>query len=621
MSTRLIDRIKASVLDQDVHYSFEFFPPTTERGRRHLERRIDHMADMQPCFVDVTCSPGRIEETLSVARDVLRFCGVDVMMRLTGRDMTRERLNSVLREAQTVGLRNIFCDGDDVDCPAAQPPSPAAEAVEAVGGALHGAGGLRTLEMVRQIRLEFGELFTVAVAAVPEVARRPGAASDALDRHVRDLCELAAAGADLCLTEPLFDTEAFFVFSRRCRAAGLARTFPVVPGVMPIHSLRVFDRVVSHLHVGVPEAVRARVEELRAAGDARAVAAYGLELAESTCLALLNSGMAHGLHFYTLNLESPVRMLLEERLKIAPKTRLPWRPSANPLRQSEDVRPIFWANRPKSYLMRTEDWGAFPRGRWGTLPPTVSFSEVKDASLFGREAFFEREDLKKKAWGEAPFSEEEVFAVFAGYIEGRVPFLPWCEESLHLETSVIRSKLIAINRAGFLTINSQPRINAAPSSDTRFGWGPAGGYVYQKAYIEFFTSPQRLKALMDAVDESPAFGHLVYHAVDVKGNTYTNSKNAKPCAVTWGVFPGKEVKQPTVVDPAAFLVWKDEAFALWVRGWASIYADDSPSYNLLYDMHDNYFLVSIVDNDFIAGDIFAVFDKLLKEHSSFGPPA
>jgi methylenetetrahydrofolate reductase (NADPH) len=58
-----------------------------------------------------------------------------------------------------------------------------------------------------------------------------------------------------------------------------------------------------------------------------------------------------------------------------------------------------------------------------------------------------------------------------------------------------------------------------------------------------------------------------------------------------------------------------------VRGWASIYADDSPSYNLLYDMHDNYFLVSIVDNDFIAGDIFTVFDKLLEEHTSFGPPA
>ena len=27
-------------------------------------------------------------------------------------------------------------------------------------------------------------------------------------------------------------------------------------------------------------------------------------------------------------------------------------------------------------------------------------------------------------------------------------------------------------------------------------------------------------------------------------------------AVTWGVFPGKEVVQPTVVDPQSFSVWK-----------------------------------------------------------------
>ena len=27
-------------------------------------------------------------------------------------------------------------------------------------------------------------------------------------------------------------------------------------------------------------------------------------------------------------------------------------------------------------------------------------------------------------------------------------------------------------------------------------------------------------------------------------------------AVTWGVFPGKEILQPTVVDPISFGVWK-----------------------------------------------------------------
>jgi len=44
----------------------------------------------------------------------------------------------------------------------------------------------------------------------------------------------------------------------------------------------------------------------------------------------------------------------------------------------------------------------------------------------------------------------------------------------------ILNALATINHHGFLTINSQPRINAAPSEDVSFGWGPAGGTVYQK---------------------------------------------------------------------------------------------------------------------------------------------
>ena len=42
---------------------------------------------------------------------------------------------------------------------------------------------------------------------------------------------------------------------------------------------------------------------------------------------------------------------------------LPWRRPTNSKRLSEDVRPIHWSNRPKSYLSRTADWDSFPSGR------------------------------------------------------------------------------------------------------------------------------------------------------------------------------------------------------------------------------------------------------------------
>ena len=36
----------------------------------------------------------------------------------------------------------------------------------------------------------------------------------------------------------------------------------------------------------------------------------------------------------------------------------------------------------------------------------------------------------------------------------------------------------------------------------------------------------------------------------------TNCDPNQPVAVTWGVFPGREIIQPTVVDPVSFQIWK-----------------------------------------------------------------
>lgn len=58
--------------------------------------------------------------------------------------------------------------------------------------------------------------------------------------------------------------------------------------------------------------------------------------------------------------------------------------------------------------------------------------------------------------------------------------MPWNDEPLAPETNLLKDELEKVNRRGVLTINSQPNINGKPSSDPIVGWGPAGGYVFQK---------------------------------------------------------------------------------------------------------------------------------------------
>jgi len=100
--------------------------------------------------------------------------------------------------------------------------------------------------------------------------------------------------------------------------------------------------------------------------------------------------------------------------------------------------------------------------------------------------------------------------------------------------------------------------------------------------VEFFCSKDKLNAL---VEKCKAFTSITYMAVNKGGDDgISNVGNSDVNAVTWGVFPAKEIIQPTVVDPASFMVWKDEAFEIWSRAWAQLYPDGDASRKLLEEV-------------------------------------
>jgi len=339
---------------------------------------------------------------------------------------------------------------------------------------------------------------------------------------------------------------------------------------------------------------------------------YGIKLCVSICKKLLDNGIK-GLHFYTLNLEKSVTRIIEglDLLKeSANRSPLPWRPTANARRQKEDVRPIFWANRPKSYIARTSSWDEFPNGRWGDSR-SPAFGDLSDYHIIGLYVIGTVDD-RKHMWGESHANLQSIYEVFVKFLTGSIPKLPWFDKPIERETMEIQTGIIDMNRHGFLTINSQPAVNAAKSEDPIHGWGPKGGYVYKKAYIEFFTSAENTHKLIQLIDTK--YPYLSYHAVNMKGESHTNGeRQGHVTAVTWGVFPNKEIVQPTVVDSESFLVWKNEAFALWLSQWAAIYEEGSESNKLIQNVHDNFFLVNVIDNDFVNGNIFDVFKELMKQ--------
>ena len=138
------------------------------------------------------------------------------------------------------------------------------------------------------------------------------------------------------------------------------------------------------------------------------------------CVTYGEHQQVHGLHFYTLNREVAVIKILKQlgmwcENPLARRA-LPWKQPANHRRSSEDVRPIFWASRPKSYIHRTLEWDDFPNGRWGNSS-SPAFGELKDYYLFYLRSRWKPERLRVM-WGEELEKEEDVFHVFECYITG-----------------------------------------------------------------------------------------------------------------------------------------------------------------------------------------------------------
>ena len=103
-----------------------------------------------------------------------------------------------------------------------------------------------------------------------------------------------------------------------------------------------------------------------------------------------------------------------------------------------------------------------------------------------------------------------------------------------------------------------------PSTDSTFGFGPAGGFIFQKAFVELFVGDDDKKRLIERIAHDP---RVTYFAGTADPDSFeTNVTEGGVNTVTWGVFPGHEIAQPTIIEELSFRAWRDEAFAIW-REW------------------------------------------------------
>jgi len=264
------------------NYSFELFPPKTEKGIQNLHRAVQTLNERAPEFFSVTYGAGGSTQTNTFATvDWIREQGIDAAPHLSCIGSTRDALAAILQRYADQGISRIVALRGDL-------PSGA------------GAGSIGDLnyanELVALIRELHGDRFHVEVAAYPEM--HPQAAN--YGRDLDNFKRKVDAGADSAITQYFYNADAYESFVNACTDRGI--DIPIVPGIMPITNFSNLVRFSDACGAEIPRWLRKRLEAY--GDDVDSIRALGTDVVAQLCRRLLDMG-APGLHFYTMNQAAP----------------------------------------------------------------------------------------------------------------------------------------------------------------------------------------------------------------------------------------------------------------------------------------------------------------------------
>ena len=260
--------------------SLEFFPPKDDAGVEALRATAAALQRMSPDFVSVTYGAGGStrDRTAQVSDLLKNEFGFTVMPHLTCVGHSRAELTAVADRIHEHGFRNIMALRGD--------PPKGASAFEVAADGLRNAN-----ELVSLLKSRHAD-FCLGVAGYPET--HPEAPSADLD--LAHLKQKVDAGAAFVTTQLFFDNDRYYRFVDRCRAAGIR--VPIVPGIMPVLSLKQIQRFTTMCGAALPAKLVTRLET--AGENADVAETVGVDWALTQIRDLLAHG-APGYHVYILN--------------------------------------------------------------------------------------------------------------------------------------------------------------------------------------------------------------------------------------------------------------------------------------------------------------------------------
>lgn len=269
-------------MSENKTFSFELFPPKTDKGFENLKNTVSILNQKQPEFFSVTYGAGGSTQTNTFRTvDWLREQNIETAPHLSCIGSTRDEIVEIIERYRQQGISRLVALRGDL-------PS---------GAGLGSLGDLNHAnELVEMIREKYQEEFYLEVAAYPEF--HPQASNSATDFN--NFKRKVDAGANSAITQYFYSADAYFAFVDDCSKANIE--IPIVPGIMPITNYTQLARFSDACGAEIPRWIRKRLESY--GDDLESIRAFGQNVVTEMCQRLLDNEVP-GLHFYTMNQSAP----------------------------------------------------------------------------------------------------------------------------------------------------------------------------------------------------------------------------------------------------------------------------------------------------------------------------
>ena len=273
-----------------IRYSFEVFPPKDEAGVADLIRAIHELAAFDPAFVSVTY--GAMGTTRDLTRDlalrIWKETHLATAFHFTCVGADRISIKNYVEAFKKEGLNLVVALRGDP--PAGKP------FVKPENGFAYAN------ELVAYLKEIDG--FSIAVAGYPE------GHIECKDKEtdLKNLKRKVDAGADIILTQLFFKNEDYFDFVKRARSIGIRETVPIIPGIMPVMSLKQIEKISGLCGASLPEDLHRELQKHQDSPEE--MRAIGVRHAVKQCRELVKRGVP-GIHFYSLNKSESTRKIIE----------------------------------------------------------------------------------------------------------------------------------------------------------------------------------------------------------------------------------------------------------------------------------------------------------------------